>query len=604
MNVRERLEPAEWSLAGIVISPDRSNFWLLGLTSAPDGSHSVDFLENCEGIWQAQEQGHMRLEYQAHKDRHIKWAYGRDYRLRLDLDKDGITGAVSDPVTSELLAHGRYRFRDAKAVRTGVAGLIIRDCAALFDDVSIAVPKDGKTDLEIDIERGASGNVAILKDRLPGLDHSTVDHLAKALRASGFGVTLISADSATDPRVLSPENFRLYVIPNAQVYPADGIPPLMNYLRRRGNAVILGTPAFSRPAWPYEGEWIDIAAIRERIAETKPERVLVDFADTDPATWVRSSNDFNAPGSIEVVDGGPDDTAECLKIWSGDFTGWDTYCSPVIRDMFPEGHGLLCFWAKGDRETPELSVEMNERDGSRWIAVAPIKTEWTHHVLTPNDFKHWPDAKPKKKRGTPGDRLNVTAAVKITFGIAHSHTGKVKDGSHTFWIDGLGTAPNPFAKFLEESASANALIETVCPPYKVYPLRGVVSLRANPHQVLTKGADRLPVPDAAFSSIARPQGKGFGHRRKWRWIPLLDALDASGARRGSPFWMLIHRSFRFNGATTAALAVNDSAFMTDEGVTRALVDVAHRICNGVFFAEAGSTKFSCWPDETVKLGRA
>jgi hypothetical protein len=270
--------------------------------------------------------------------------------------------------------------------------------------------------------------------------------------------------------------------------------------------------------------------------------------------------------------------------------------------MFPEGHGLLCFWAKGDRETPELSVEINERDGSRWIAVAPLKTEWTHHVLTPEEFKHWPDANPKKKRGTPGDRLIVGAAVKITFGIAHSHTPKVKAGSHTFWIDGLGTAPHPFAKFLEGSASEKILIETVCPAYKVYPLRDVASLRTNPHQVHTKGAERLPVPDAAFSSIARPRGKGFGHGGKWRWIPLLDALDASGARRGWPFWMLIHRSFQFSGATTTALAVNDPAFMTDEAVTRALVDVARRICKGVFFAEAGSTKFSCWPDETVKLG--
>jgi len=469
-------------------------------------------------------------------------------------------------------------------------------------DVSVAVPKDGKTDLEIDIQRGASGNVAILKDRLPGLDDSTVDHLAKALRANGFGVTLISADSATDPRVLSPENFRLYVIPNAQVYPADGIPTLMNYLRRRGNAVILGAPAFSRPAWPYEGEWIDMAAIRKRIAGTKPERVLVDFADTDPATWVRSSNDLKAPGDIQVVEDGPDGTGKCLKMWCGEFTGWDTYCSPVIRDMFPEGHGLLCFWAKGDVATPEMSIEINEDDDSRWIAVAPLSPEWSYHVLTPNEFQYWPDAKTKKERGTPGDRLNVTAAVRIRFGIAHSHTRKVKDGSHTFWIDGLGTAPNPFAEFLEGSASTNPLIETVCPPYKVYPLRDLVSLRANPLQVLIKDAERLPVPDAAFSSIARPSGKGFGHRGKWRWIPLLDAIDANGARRGSPFWMLIHRSFRFNGAITATLAIDDSAFMKDEGVTRALVEVARRICKGVFFDEAGSTKFSCWPDETVQLG--
>ena len=467
------------------------------------------------------------------------------------------------------------------------------------DDVSVTMPKDGTTDVEIDAQRGELGNVAILKDRLPGLDDSTVDHLAGALRADGFGVTTISANSATDSHVLSPENFRLYVIPNAQVYPADGIPALLSYLQRRGNAIILGAPAFSRPVWPYKGEWIDMGTIRERIAGIKPERVLVDFADRNPATWTRSSNNFNAPGTIQTVDGGPEGTGKCLKMWSGEFTGWDTYGSPVIREMFPESHSLLCFWAKGDAATPEMSVEINEDDGSRWIAVVSLSPEWTYQVLTPDEFQYWPDAKTRKKRGTSGDRLNVAAAVKIRFGLAHSHTRKVRDGSHTFWIDDIGTAPNPFAEFLDGATSENPLIETVSPPYKVYPLQDIGSLRANPQQVLIKDAERLPVPAAAFSSITRPNGKGFGFPRKWRWIPL---LDANGSRRGSPFWMLIQRSPPFGGAITAAMAVNDPAFMKDEDVTAALVEVARRICNGVFFEEAGSTKFSCWPDETVKLG--
>ncbi len=52
------------------------------------------------------------------------------------------------------------------------------------------------------------------------------------------------------------------------------------------NVVILGAPAFSRPAWPYEGKWIDMAAIRERIAGTKPERILMDFSEPDSVAWV------------------------------------------------------------------------------------------------------------------------------------------------------------------------------------------------------------------------------------------------------------------------------------------------------------------------------
>lgn len=607
VHVSKRIEPASWSMAGILLFLDTSNYWMLALVEDQQGRRYVDFLENCNGVWQAQNQPETTLDYTPEKDVHLSWEYNKGYQLRLVLDQDGLAGAVCTEDGQNLLAGGRFTFGKAQAVRMGMAGLIVRDSEAGFDDVHLRVPQvtSASPVANLSVETGPNGNVAILCDALPDLDRNVVDQLRAGLRSEGLGVTLLSAATAANPGVLTPDRFQLYIVPNATVYPGNALPALMNYLRRQGKLLLLGAPAFSRLVWPYQGEWLDRQAVRSMVGEIKADRTILDpDENTDLSTWSRASNDIDSPGSIRVVAGGPDGKGHCLEVRTANLAGWDTYASPEVADMFPAGHRLFCFRAQGDADTPQLSIEIKERDGSRWIAVVALTTDWTYHVLTPADFGYWPDSK-AKGRGAPGDELDPQEAVRMTFGLASSHTHKVKPGAHTFRVDDIGTAPDPFADFAEGPAKSLLPVETVYPAYKVYALHDIQRLTMSQRNTTlgTMGAlDTDRVPPSLFAAIPRHQGKGFGHDAKWRWIPLIDALDAQDERRGVCCWMLLHRWFPFEGACIATLTNSDARFLAEPQMSSFLPRLARRMCQGVFLLEAGTDKFSYWPDESITIG--
>ena len=598
-----RLAEGGWSVAGIALFFDPSNFWMLSLTDGPDGQRYVDFLENCAGTWQAQnEEGTTRLTGGAAGPRK-PWTPGTDYRLRLSLDKDGIAALVKDGGTGDVVAEGRYTFGAAEAVRMGMAALLARGAAASFDDVRVLAPAGaGEMPAGIRVQKGRLGSIALLRDTLPGTDLDATDRVAGALRAAGFGVTPLTAEQAANPSALNPQAFALYVIPNAAVYPGNGARALMAYLRRGGHLMILGGPAFTHPVWRHQGEWVDREMIRARMAKQQAQRVFLDF-EGDLPEWKRATNDPKIPSSAAKDAAGAAGTGHSLKVSTENLNGWNTFASPAQPGMFAAGHSLLCFWAKGDARTPQLSVEMNESDGSRWIATVPLTTEWTYHVLAPEEFHYWPDSKTKKTRGGSTDRFHPEDAERIVVGLAGTHTPAVGDGAHTFWIDQVGTAVNPYAG-AAGTAEAFLPMETVTPSYKTYALEKTTTWVAAPGQTVLPAGFKVPAPASAYSAIVRPAGKGFGNERKWRWIPLIQALDAAGARRGFPAWLLLNQTPPFRDSLFAVFGVRDQKQMAGEPFLGAVVAAAKRMREGVFLSEAGATRFSYWPGEKVELGAA
>lgn len=605
VRVRQRLATEGWSLAGIILFLDPGSLWALTLTEDAQGERYVDFVESHRGLWQAQNaDGPTRLRAVGQPRLRGPWEPGRDYRLRLELRRDGIAATVRDAVTGSVVAQARYAFGTAEVVRMGMAGLLARGSAAEFDNLTVTAPAPRTTaPAGLKVESGPQGSIAILRDALPGFDQAAVTHLAGKLRQAGFGVTFLSAAEAADPAILTPERFFLYVVPNAAVYPAHGARTLMTYLRQRGHLVLLGGPPFTRPVWNHQGEWIDRDIMRARLAKLPAERLFLDFqAGQSLAAWERATNDPDQPAALAVEAGGPDGKGHCLRLFTGNLTGWNTYASPVMPGMFAPGQNLLCFWAKGDERTTQLSVEMKEKDGSRWIAVVPLKPEWTYYVLAPEEFAYWSDSETKDKRGGAGDRFQPRNAERIVLGLAFSHTTAVGEGPHTLWVARLGTAANPFPGFAPSPQDAFLPIESVTPAYKVYPLPAVETVAAAPGQAVLAADTRLPVPREAFSCIPRPGGQGFGNERKWRWIPLLEATDREGRRRGHPAWLLLNQAFPFAGSAVAVFGIGDPALYRSAPLANAVVSTVRRLRQGVFLSEGGARHFSWWPGEKVELG--
>ena len=465
----------------------------------------------------------------------------------------------------------------------------------------------------------ANARVAILNDSLPGMDSSVTAAVAESLRRAGFQVANLSADEVCDPAVLSPQKFFLYVIPNAKSYPAAAGEALARFVQAKGHLLVLGTSPFGSPVWKHQNQWIGQLFMRQAIAQHKPDHMAFDFDRLDqPADWTRSGKG-DQPPAAEIVRGGADGSAGCLKITLNYQSGSPDGMGGTLPQGSVSGPGLLCFWAKGDGQTAQLAVRLIQGDGpqDRGIAVIRITKNWAYYVLRPEDFRQIGQADPAK-------------AKRVCFELIDRRiTSLVAEGRHTVYVDQLGIAADPFAAVGGLTAEPFPLIETISPGYKVYPLSDIASLKVRDNQAILAAAQTLPVPREAFSSYRRPEGKGLEKGYRWRWIPLVQALDSAGQERGTAVWMLLnqaplnegpdfedaalrgafrevdrhlHQPTPAEGSICAMCAIADPASLKQVAQTDLLGALAQRMRNGVFLSHAGSQEFSYWPGEDVRLG--
>jgi hypothetical protein len=115
-------------------------------------------------------------------------------------------------------------------------------------------------------------------------------------------------------------------------------------------------------------------------------------------------------------------------------------------------------------------IEIQEQDGSRWMAVTELTTQWQRISLDPHDFQYWSDSSTRGARGGRGDRLQPEQARRVNFQLAQSHAPTLPQGEHRFWITDIGTCVNPVRDLPLTEALPDRSLETIFPRYKVYPL--------------------------------------------------------------------------------------------------------------------------------------
>lgn len=600
LSADQRLCSGGWNFGGITILQDTSNFWMLALTESPTGDRYVDFLESYRGTWQAQNAVETRLDPVTKMEKALQWQPGLNYRLRLVLTRERVTGTVLDATSGKVLCEGAYAFNGAPAIRSGFAGLILRGTRASFDDVTVqALPVPQQTN-GVEAKRGPSGAVAIFRDALPGTDSAVASTIWKRLGHEGFGVTYLNAEQACNATTLSGALFDIYVIPFCHTYPAAGMEPLASFARERGHVLFLGGPLLTNPVWRCDDKWLTKDGLQALKNGVSPSHRPFTPGDVTSRPWSRATSKPGAPGHWKVVPTGPGGTP-CLEYWSSAYSGWDGYLSPKLPTLFGQDHDLLTFRAKGDATTSQVAVEIQETDGSRWIAAGSISQTWQRIGLALSDFPYWRDSPTKDRRGGPNDRLNPQKAERINFGLAGTHTPLVPLGEHRFWIADLGTAPNPVAKLDGTDHASGPTLETISPSYKVYPVNTSVALRP------TEWASnwRLPeLPNARqmVMAIPRTSGGGFGRGQKWRYIPLYEGRDNSGHMRGAPVWCLINRTLPYTGSIFACFGFNEAQTYRRQPVLDAVVQVTRRLANELFLVEAGTAHFAYWPNEEVESG--
>lgn len=574
VGVRERLGGRDgWNFAGLALYQDDGNYWLLALVEGPDGKHTVDFLENRAGVWQAQNEPATALTREGNVS--FDWKSGTRYRLRLALSDGRVMAQVGEAGSGRTLGTASYALGEAPAVRMGTPGVIVRDSAA-----SVAAFRFGL--IAPTSEAGAAPAVALLDDALPGHERAANARLAAALEGRGFAVTRLTADQLLAPQMLSADVYQALVVPQCDAVPAALGAAVQQFAREGGHLVFLGGPFLDRALLKVGGAWLDRAG-QERLLQAVPaaHRAFEIQAGGDFKAWRRSTSSHDSASTLKAVEEGPGG-AVCLRLSVPDLQGWDVFQSPELPALFGAGDDLFTFLAKGDANTGQLAVEIVERDGSRWIATAPIAAEWRRVSLRLADFRFWKDSA-VKKRGHAGDRLRPDNAAKVSVGFSGSHTPAIGGGAHTVWLSDVGSARDPLAEASKGAAESSGSIECAYPRYKVHVMAGGSAAACR-----------------TVCAIPRTLGEGFGRGGKWRFVPLAETSD--GAARGACEWMLLNTRFPLDGAAVAGFGYTDPAVWSSPEVLRRIASVLQRLTRGALFEEAGTDQSAYWKGETANVG--
>jgi hypothetical protein len=493
----------------------------------------------------------------------------------------------------------------------------------VFDDLLDAVPADQQKHLKSlyytgqlqlltekmckikqpSVQSGKKGNVAMLTGYLPEYNSNTIKKLADALRKQKFGVTLLSAEQICDNKILSTNRFFAFIIPNAEVYPVKGYTALETFAKNGGHIVFAGGPAFKKPVWKVENKWQISDEIKTKY---KIKNAHSCFDMNKPVSyygWSRKSFKHDKKCVWEIVDDMPQKGMKSFHYLCKKFEGWDGFLTKKLdHPLYKKGYDLLCFRVRGDSGTPQIAVELQETDGSRWIATTPVNTNWQHVFLPVSSFKYWGASTAKLNRGGENDEMRPEKVCRISFGLSLSHTpSSASEAQHEFFVSEISTASDSVLSKVFSKAGKPPIFESISPSYKVYPLTDIEKIiPAAPWKLTNK---KWGKPKHAISPIPRTHGRGFKRNQKWRQISLANALNSENKICGSLFWILLNnKKTPYENSCFVGLASSEPDFLNSEAITETLVETLDRLHNGLLFVEAGADNFSVFPEERVELG--
>jgi len=382
----------------------------------------------------------------------------------------------------------------------------------------------------------------------------------------------------------------ILVLPNARYFPTEAKQELEMFLKRGNHLLAISGPAFKNMVYRVDNQWLtrDLAKVE---LGYDPGNKIINFAQQDINTWTRESGAMGNPTTYNVEPSNDPEVPNALHVKISRLDNWDTIVSRPIEQPFPPGFDTTVFWAKGSPDTPEMMIEWREKDGSRWIGVVKLTTEWIRYVLTPDDFTYWPD-NPSKGRGGPGDRFNPSNAQIISFGLGTGITQQAVGKPYEFWIAGIEAVKNRFA-----SVDFNPpVLESISPPYKTH--------RTFAAKVELVGTKRqVPVAAEVVSPIFRAPGLGADAARTYRFIPVLRALDESGELRGAAAHLFVNAANDYAGSIWGFVGFEqDFLDRAADQIVPLIVDMLKRMERGVFFVNAGVDKFAYAQGESSKCG--
>jgi len=392
--------------------------------------------------------------------------------------------------------------------------------------------------------------------------------------------------------------YDLLIIPRCDVFPAKAVAPLLQYLKSGGRMLLIGGRPLSKLVVRHNDSWLTEEDIQKWRDNIPTEKLVVSFSDKETTLWRRASGSPANPTRISIEPSGHEGVGGALRADVAKFENWDTV-SRAIEQPFPDDpRALTCFWARGSKDTPELSMEWVEKDGSRWIAVVGLSTQWRHYALPPERFAYWRD-NPSKGRGGYGDCFNPRQARRLAVGLSRSHTPGVENGNHTYWLADIGWSHDRVSARIEATPPN---LEILSPWYKTSSINRAKYLRAVVQDVWPS-SELSPGPIQVVSPIARTTGVGLAASRTYRWIPWVMVFDDSNEERGTVASILVCCSGKYADSAWGFIGIPDMAYLRERrtDILRWIEAMSQFLLRGVFLTQGGAEQCCYFEDEPWSL---
>jgi len=436
---------------------------------------------------------------------------------------------------------------------------------------------------------------AVFKSDLPGANPTLAQELADAVKNAGYEIQFIDTPTLLDAKSLNKKNFALLVLPGARALPVEAAHSIKSFLQSGGNLLAAGLPAWQTPLYQIGGRWISVAEYEQTIATQRVEHLLFDFGKEDLSKWQRITDNHAVAMRAETVAVAG---RKALHVALENLSSWETLANNLPAPI-ASTDDLICFRAKGTRNTSQLSIELAERDGSRWIAIVDLTVGWKNFALSPETFRPW---MPPPNRSGENDCVNLQNVVRLSVGLARTHTG-VSGKRQEYWIADIGTARHPFGHSRLPIDIKFPHLETFSPTYQFFPVTTPVKI-STPSEIALASPVKISsqISGELFAMQPRPRSVGYNQGRPWRWQPILEARAKDGDYRGAIATLALNFDDQFRGGIWACFTPADLQFYQQPEIKKLLSEVAANMRRGLFLREGGAEFFTVFEDQSFNLG--
>ncbi|HPA19761.1 MAG TPA: hypothetical protein PLU30_18575 [Verrucomicrobiae bacterium] len=398
------------------------------------------------------------------------------------------------------------------------------------------------------------------------------ESLAGTLAKAGFAIRRLTLDDLCGAGNLTTNHLDCLILTDSPRFPAPAIGAFREFVKAGGDLVLMGGHALSEPVVKHGGAWQTVDEVQRALVAKGKGSLLFDFEGDDFDSWRRGAGNSAAQSRL-ASDAGV--VGKAMRMDLKEVSWYDVFGTELATSP-PGGHNALWFWAKGDARTPQLFIEVTEKDGSRWSRAVDIGPEWRPCAVAAGSFLFKADKSPADPRGKKGDHLNMAHAARISLGLAKDRT-PTAGGDHTIWIDQLTLgAVEPALAAAEKGLGFIDAFED----YDVYRLSGVERVTGHAAQDWLPTDLDIPGPVNGLSAVA------FSFPGESTFVPLLAAKDAHDRIPGWAAGLLIHHDGRYRGSQWAIFGVEGESFYADAAMGRELARILEAFAGGALLERA------------------